>query len=62
MRKAFKYRLYPTQPQRRDLDKTLMLCRQLYNAALQERREAYRKTGKTVGFYQQKKWLPEIRA
>ncbi|KPD32509.1 transposase [Thermus scotoductus] len=62
MRKAFKYRLYPTKPQRRDLDKTLMLCRQLYNAALQERREAYRKTGKTVGFYQQKKWLPEIRA
>ncbi|MFX6435356.1 helix-turn-helix domain-containing protein, partial [Acinetobacter baumannii] len=26
MRKAFKYRLYPTKPQRRDLDKTLMLC------------------------------------
>uniref|UniRef100_UPI00132F50D6 RNA-guided endonuclease InsQ/TnpB family protein n=1 Tax=Klebsiella pneumoniae TaxID=573 RepID=UPI00132F50D6 len=62
MRKAFKYRLYPTKPQRRDLDKTLMLCRQLYNAALQERREAYRKTGKTVGLYEQKRYLPEIRA
>lgn len=62
MRRAFKYRLYPTQPQLRDLDRTLMLCRRLYNAALQERRDAYRKAGKTVGFYEQKKWLPEIRA
>jgi putative transposase len=60
-RKAFKYRLYPTQPQRKDLERTLALCRQLYNAALQERREAYQKAGKTVGFYEQKRWLPEIR-
>ncbi|UZX15947.1 transposase [Thermus sp. PS18] len=61
-RKAFKYRLYPTQPQARDLENTLELCRQLYSAALQERRDAYRKAGKTVGFYEQKRWLPEIRA
>ncbi|WP_027877078.1 RNA-guided endonuclease InsQ/TnpB family protein [Meiothermus cerbereus] len=60
-RKAFKYRLYPTQPQHKDLERTLALCRHLYNAALQERREAYRKAGKTVGFYEQKRWLPEIR-
>jgi len=25
-RKAFKYRLYPTQPQARDLERTLALC------------------------------------
>jgi len=61
MLKAFKYRLYPTKPQARDLERTLELCRQLYNAALQERREAYQKAGKTVGFYEQKRWLPEIR-
>jgi putative transposase len=61
-RKAFKYRLYPTQPQRKDLERTLALCRQLYNAALQERRDAYRKAGKTVNFYEQKRGLPEIRA
>ena len=42
-KKAFKYRLYPTLPQQRDLERTLALCRQLYNAALQERREAYQK-------------------
>lgn len=61
-KKAFKYRLYPTQPQLRDLDRTLMLCRHLYNAALQERRDAYKKAGRTVGFYEQKRYLPEIRA
>ncbi|WP_298629842.1 helix-turn-helix domain-containing protein, partial [uncultured Thermus sp.] len=45
-KKAFKYRLYPTKPQRQDLEKVLSLCRQLYNAALQERRDAYRKAQK----------------
>lgn len=61
MRKSFKYRLYPTKPQARDLERTLELCRQLYNAALQERRDAYRKAGKAVGFYEQKRHLPVIR-
>ncbi|MFN4074213.1 MAG: RNA-guided endonuclease InsQ/TnpB family protein [Thermus sp.] len=60
-RKAFKYRLYPTKPQMGDLERTLELCRQLYNAALQERREAYKKAGRTIGFYEQKRHLPEIR-
>lgn len=49
MGRAFKYRLYPTKPQLVDLDRTLMRCRHLYNAALQERRDVYRKAGKTVG-------------
>ncbi|WP_245575116.1 RNA-guided endonuclease InsQ/TnpB family protein [Meiothermus rufus] len=61
MRKAFKYRLYPTKPQARDLERTLFLCRQLYNAALQERRDAYRKAGVSLTYYQQKRSLPEIR-
>ncbi|MFX9343917.1 helix-turn-helix domain-containing protein, partial [Acinetobacter baumannii] len=29
MRKAFKYRLYPTKPQVKDLEHTLELCREL---------------------------------
>ncbi|MFN4074134.1 MAG: RNA-guided endonuclease InsQ/TnpB family protein, partial [Thermus sp.] len=62
MVKAFKYRLYPTKPQTRDLERTLELCRQLYNAALQERRDAYKKAGRTIGFYEQQRHLPEIRA
>ena len=61
MLKAFKYRLYPTKPQVKDLEQTLELCRELYNAALQERRDAYKKAGKSVGLYQQKRYLPQIR-
>ncbi len=61
MRKAFKYRLYPTKPQVKDLERTLELCGELYNAALQERRDAYNKAGKSVGLYQQKRYLPQIR-
>ncbi|GLV48438.1 transposase [Thermus sp. LT1-2-5] len=62
MRKAFKYRLYPTKPQAKDLERTLDLCRHLYNAALQERREAYKKAKRSVSFSEQTRWLPEIRA
>jgi len=61
-RKAFKYRLYPTKPQQKDLERTLELCRQLYNAALQERRMAHRKAKKSLSLYEQMRWLPEIRA
>ena len=60
-KKAFKYRLYPNKPQRRDLGEILSLCRQLYNAALQERRDAYRKTKKSITPYDQMKYLPQIR-
>lgn len=62
MLKAFKYRLYPTKPQERDLEKTLELCRVLYNSALQERRDAYKKARRNVDFYEQKRYLPEIRS
>jgi putative transposase len=41
MKKAFKYRLYPTRQQEEKLFWTLARCRELYNAALTERRDAY---------------------
>ncbi|AYJ73996.1 putative transposase [Thermus phage phiLo] len=62
MLKAFKYRLYPTKPQVKDLERILELCRQLYNAALQERRDAYKKAKKTISACEQNNYLPEIRA
>lgn len=60
-KKAFKYRLRPTKPQVRDLERTLSLCRDLYNAALQERRDAYKKVGKSIGAYDQIKLLPVVK-
>jgi putative transposase len=61
MRKAFKYRLYPTKEQARTLFWTLTRCRELYNAALSERRDAYRMAGKSISYYEQKRDLPEIK-
>jgi len=40
MHRIFKYRLYPNRKQRMMLDTHLMLCRELYNAGLQERIES----------------------
>ena len=39
----------------------LFLCRQLYNAALQQRIEAYKKQGKSLSFFDQCKELTELR-
>jgi len=39
--KAYKFRLYPTRAQEQTLFWTLTRCRELYNAALTERRDAY---------------------
>ena len=42
MMKAFKYRLYPTCKQAAVLQFTLDSNRELYNAALQERRDGWK--------------------
>jgi putative transposase len=39
--KAYKFKLYPTKKQVEAVQETLNRCRELYNAALQERRDAY---------------------
>ena len=59
--KAFKFRIYPTEKQIGKLEWTLRRCKELYNAALQERREAYKMCGVSVSYYTQNKQLPEIK-
>ena len=61
MRKAYKFRLYPTKQQEEKLFWTLARCRELYNAALSERKDAYRLAGKSISYYEQKRDLPEIK-
>ncbi len=61
MKKAFKYRLYPTKKQEQKLFWTLTHCRELYNAALQERKEAYKYAGKSITYNMQANDLPEIK-
>jgi putative transposase len=59
--KTYKYKLKPTLSQEQLLERTLMLCRQVYNAAIGERREAWRMRGVSVSYYQQKAELPGIK-
>jgi putative transposase len=61
-RKTFKYKLQPTLAQAAQLGATLRVCRELYNAALQERRDAWKMCHVSVNYYQQKSQLPDIRA
>jgi putative transposase len=61
-RKSYKYKLKPTPDQARMRDRTLMLCRHVYNPATGERREAWRMRGVSVSYYQQKAELPGIEA
>lgn len=46
MLKAFRYRLCPTKAQEAALNEQLRLCRNLYNSALQERRDATGRPGR----------------
>jgi putative transposase len=58
MNKTFQYRLYPTKNQQTMLNKWLDLCCETYNAALRERREAYRVAGISIGYAHQCTELP----
>lgn len=59
--RVYKFRLYPTAAQERALGHTLDLLRAVYNAALEERREAYRKQGVSITKAAQEKSLTEIK-
>ena len=61
-KQAYTFRLYPTRKQAQALIWTLDRCRELYNAALQERRDAYHMVGKRLNYYDQANQLPDIKA
>jgi transposase len=48
MLKAYKYRLYPNKTVSRKLSGILHRCRELYNAALSERKDAYQQFQRTT--------------
>jgi putative transposase len=61
MRKTFKYRLSPNKTTEKKLYFVLNRCRELYNAALSERKDAWKYAHKSVTYTQQQNDLPEIR-
>jgi putative transposase len=60
--RTFRFQLRPTVGQSQMLAATLEDHRELYNAALQERRDAYRACGRTVRYGGQSAQLKDIRA
>lgn len=62
MRKTYRYRLYPTRAQGVALHGQVDEACRFYNAALQERRDAYRMAGESLTYYDQANQLKEIRA
>jgi putative transposase len=58
---TYRYRLLPTKRQHQALQSILEAQRQLYNGALEERIDAYRKAGVTRGYMDQTKALTELR-
>lgn len=58
---SYKYRLLPNKAQHQALATISEGQRQLYNAALQERIDCYRKTGKTISYMSQSGSLTTIR-
>jgi putative transposase len=61
VRKTFKSKLKPTAEQERAMAFVLRRCRELYNAALEERRDAWQKCGVSVTAAGQSAQLPAVK-
>ncbi len=51
MKKAFKFRIYPNKTQEERLNKTLDVCKDLYNDLLEIKKETYEQTGENLTGY-----------
>lgn len=60
-RKTYQFRIYPTRKQTQTLEEWLGLCCEVYNAALDERRSAYRMAGVSLSYAHQCAELPECK-
>lgn len=56
---TYKYRLSPTSAQRTSLEKTLALCRLVYNDTLAIRKNTYEQTGQSLSLYATNKLLTQ---
>ena len=59
---AYRYRIYPTKAQVSVLEETFATCRLVYNSLVHERTVLYETTGKSPGYFEQKRaiaaWKP----
>src|SRR5436305_460421 len=59
--RTYKFRIFPSRSQTTRLNGALALCCELYNAGLQERRDAYRLERKSIRYIEQANQLPDIK-
>jgi putative transposase len=62
MRKAMKYRLFPTKAQTTVLEQTLDACRWVYNKTLEVRKTAWEHEQRSVSYFETKRLLPQWKA
>jgi putative transposase len=62
MRRTFKLQLYPSHRQPQTLQATLDVCRELYDAGPQERRDAWSGARQRIGYVAQPNQLGEIKS
>ena len=61
IRKAYKYRIYPTKAQVTNFENQFSMCRHLYNWSLKERSEAYKQGQQKVSYAIQQNALPSLK-
>lgn len=59
--KSYKFKLKPSKSVQAKFEQTIDLCRELYNSALQESRDAWKINKVSVNYYIQQAQLPEIK-
>ena len=62
MKRTYKYRIYPTKAQSAALERQLRLCRDIYNIALDQRRNSWRYCKESVSYRSQANELPGLKA
>ena len=62
MRKAFRFRLYPTSSQRTKMQESLDACRWVYNKTLEVRRDAWKERQESLSRYNTSNMLPGWKA
>jgi putative transposase len=62
VKRKVRYRIYPSTKQANKMVEIMRLHQRLYNAALEQRIDAYRRCGKSLNYYDQAKDLTQLRA
>ena len=60
MRRAFKFRMYPTRDQEARIREQFYQCRRLYNAMLEQRRTAWRSHHRNIGWAEQSRQIVDV--